>query len=569
MISSSGKWFIQHDDVTKSKWAGVIMRIATLCLIPLVTLASSVVAVGQRAAAPSPLEHTWHPRRAEIDSMVATFYQRRGGRVAWIESGRLSSNAADLVSALARAEDNGLDSRNYGTPDLAAILQSGGEPADSGGLDSLLSRAFLSFAFDLSSGRVRPEAVNRSWRGSPKTRDLVQLLEESLAGGEVQTGLRRMTPTHPGYIALLVVLADYRRLASSTDWPDIPAGPVIRPDAADPRVAALRQRLEREGFRAVSPGGAADSYDAGLKIAIRRYQEARGLDPDGVVGPATVASLNVHPEARVRQIAANLERWRWLPASLERPYVMVNTAGFLLEFVTGDTNELTSRAIVGRKDWPTPIVSAYITDLVFRPVWSVPQSIAVKELLPIVKRNPGYLQQQGFRVFQGKTEVNPSGISWRSVSPRSLAYRFVQEPGPENPLGGVKLVFQTPFGVYIHDTPSRSLFDRQARRFSHGCVRIERAAELATRLLPGWSLDSVLAAMRAGREQRVPLPKALPVHLVYWTAWVDTAGVVQFRDDGYGWDGRLSAVLAPPMASADNAVRRSALTPEPQACDHG
>lgn len=483
-----------------------------------------------------------HDGQRQVDSMVALFYRRQNGHPVWIQSGRPSADATSLVSSLLEAGKDGLESSDYGAQSLARDLESVRPLASWGLIDSTLTRAFFEFARDLSLGRVRPETGNRSWRGSAKTVDFVQMVEASLASGEIRQTLERLAPTHAGYRKLREALAHYRGLVSAGGWPGIPAGPAIQPGDEDWRLPTLRRRLSMENFDA-GRLDSAEFYDVELETQVRKYQELRGLTVDGIIGPATVASLNVGPAARVRQIIVNLERWRWLPRALERPYVMVNTAGFLVDYVADDTSGLTSRVIVGRKDWPTPIVSSAITAVVFRPSWSVPHSIAGKELLPLIRANPGYLREQGFRVFKGKQEVNPAAVEWRSIGRRSLSYRFVQKPGPLNPLGGVKLQFDSDFGVYLHDTPSRSLFELYPRRLSHGCVRVERVTELVARLLPGWSLDSVLTEMQQGEEHRVPLPAAVPVHLVYWTAWVDAAGV-QFRDDGYGWDSLIQPGVA-------------------------
>ena len=250
-----------------------------------------------------------------------------------------------------------------------------------------------------------------------------------------------------------------------------------------------------------------------------------------------------------RRIEVNLERWRWLPRALEDQYVVVNSATFVLELVERDQPVLSMRAVVGRPDWPTPITSSRITDLVFRPVWYVPRTIAVKELLPILQRDPGYLAREGIRVFadsaQGGGLVDATAIDWTQINASTFTYLLAQEPGSANPLGAVKFMFWTPFSVFIHDTPQRPAFSERSRAFSHGCVRIESAAALAARLLPNWPADSVSSAMQSGRERWVGLPQSIPVYLVYRTAWVTEEGLVAFAGDPYGWDGKLAQALKP------------------------
>jgi murein L,D-transpeptidase YcbB/YkuD len=326
----------------------------------------------------------------------------------------------------------------------------------------------------------------------------------------VAPALRNLAPSGSGYVALRDALGRYRDIAQHGDWP-----------------VALGPRLTAEGY----------DTSAGVPAALRRFQELHGLEPDGILGPATRTQLHTSAATRARHIALNLERWRWLPRALGDRYILVNSAAFSLELVENGAVTFTARAVVGRPDWPTPITSSRATHIVFRPSWTVPRTIAEQEILPLIRRDPQYVTREGFRVFADS--------------------QLVQEPGPANPLGGMKLVFWTPFGVFIHDTPSRPLFSERWRAFSHGCVRVEDAAALAGRLLPAWPADSIRAAMATGRERWVPLPQPIPVHLVYWTAWITDDGLVAFASDPYGWDDKLAQAL--------NAreVPRLALTGDP------
>jgi murein L,D-transpeptidase YcbB/YkuD len=294
-----------------------------------------------------------------------------------------------------------------------------------------------------------------------------------------------------------------------------------------------------ERFAVPEPAGEPEAYDPALESAVRRFQTLHGLTDDGVVGLETIAALNVPAATRVRQLAHAAEQRRRLPDSLGRRYILVNVPDFTLQLVEDGRPAFRTRVIVGRPDWPTPGVSSTITELIFRPLWRVPRSIAELEILPLVRRDSTYLRRVAMRVFRDTSangaEVDPSAVDWAAVSPRSLAYRFVQEPGPENPLGGVKFVLHSPFAVFLHDTPARALFGLRSRALSHGCVRVEGADRLAALLLPEWPLDSIRGAMREGgeRERRVRLARPVPVHLVYWTAWLEPDGFVAFRSDLY------------------------------------
>jgi murein L,D-transpeptidase YcbB/YkuD len=284
----------------------------------------------------------------------------------------------------------------------------------------------------------------------------------------------------------------------------------------------------------------------GVVAAVRRFQARHGLAPDGVVGATTLAALNVSVAERTRRMALNLERWRWLPRALGPRYLMVNSTAFRLDVVEGGRVTLSRRVIVGRTDWPTPIVSARATGFAFSPVWNVPRDIAAQEILPRVRARRDYLARERIRVFAGAVEVSPDTIDWSAVTESTFAFRFVQAPGRGNPLGGVKLLLSNPFNVSLHDTPLPELFDAPVRTFSHGCVRVEGVAELAAHLLPPdslWPADSIAIAMADTAERVVGLPQAVPVYFAYWTAWVDEDGIVQFRDDVYGWDARLAKAL--------------------------
>lgn len=455
-----------------------------------------------------------------VDSLVARFYARRWGQPAWLFNAGISPQARILLDRIVRSAADGLDSSEYLTPQLESLLQRHVSERDARLLDSALTRAFLSYAQDLSRGRVEPAAVDTQWTASPPALDLVAILDWAAAAADQEALLAAVEPPQPGYRALRAALARYQELAERGPWP-----------------AELAQRLGVEGYDTAQ----------GLDAAVREFQQAHGLAVDGIVGHDTRGALDVSAAARAQQIALNLERWRWLPRALGERYILVNSAAFTLELVDHDTLAWTTRAIVGRTDWPTPIVNARATGLLFRPRWRVPRIIAARELLPLIQRDSAYLARERFRVFRdsapGSPALDPSTIGWSQLAESPFVYQLVQEPGGDNPLGGVKLVFWNPFSVFIHDTPARPLFDERRRTFSHGCVRVEHAAELVARLLPNWSAKSIHAAMSQGEERWVRLVNPIDVHLVYWTAWPTADGRVAFADDPYGWDGELARAL--------------------------
>jgi len=414
-------------------------------------------------------------------------------------------------------------------------------PAERAELDLLLTDAFLTAAHDLVQGRVPPRAVHPGWVAAGRTADLPPALALALLRGQVGETLTGLRPATEQYGGLRQALARYRQLGAQGGWPSL-AGRTLHPRDRGPEVPALRARLRAEGALAAAADTAA--YDSALVSAVRRFQRRNGIGGDGVVGPATRAALNVAVERRVQQLRASLERERWLPASLGRRYVAVYIPAFELQAVDGDSVALESRVVGGKEGWHTPIFSASMRTVIFSPYWNIPPSILNQEVLPRQRRDPGYFSREGIEAVRDGGRV-----------------RYRQVPGPQNPLGKVKLIFPNSYNVYLHDTSAPSLFARDERAFSHGCVRVEKPLELAAFALaetPGWTRDSVLAAGEATREHPVALARPLPVYIFYRTAWVDDAGEVHFRRDVYGLDARLEQALASPDPSRLRPVREKA-----------
>jgi murein L,D-transpeptidase YcbB/YkuD len=358
-----------------------------------------------------------------------------------------------------------------------------------------------------------------------------------------------------------MALAGYRTLAKRGGWPLVPDGPRLGRADAGARVAALQARLAASGDLPPPPPGASDRnvgsgdamFDATLEEAVRAFQRRHGLDVDGVVGSATLGALNVPLSERVRQIEANLERWRWLPQDLGRTHLLVNIADQRLQVVEQGETVLDMAVIVGRTYRRTPVFTGRMTYLVFNPTWEVPPALAVQDKLPELQADPVRMVQLGFQVLSGwgaeERVVDILEVDWSQVTRDRFPYRLRQLPGPQNALGRVKFMFPNKFNVYLHDTPARELFGRSQRTFSSGCIRVERPEALGVLLLSGqppWTRETVLEAMDSGREQTVKLDVARPVHLLYWTAWTEPDGTVQFRSDIYGRDRLLEAALAEP-----------------------
>jgi len=406
-------------------------------------------------------------------------------------------------------------------------------------LELALSDSFLIIGSHFLAGRLNPETLDSEWVANRRHRDLGPLLEQAGTGAGAR--LESLLPNAPEYHALVARLETLRRLRDDGGWPVIDQGATLRSGDSGPRVAQLIDRLRVSDDFDGPPG---DRFDAAVDSAVRRFQARHGLTADGLVGRGSLTALNVPIQVRIDQIIVNLERWRWLPETLGDRYVIVNIAGFRLAVVEHGEPTLTMRVVVGRPFRRTPVFSDTIRYLVLNPSWDVPATIATQDKLPLIKENPNYLAENGFQLLQGwgadERRIDPASVDWSQVSARNFPYRLRQGPGPMNALGRVKFMFPNKFSVYLHDTPSRNLFAEDARAFSSGCIRLQAPLDLAELLLrdnPNWSRPAIDRAIAEGREQTVTLGQPLPVHLLYWTVWVDEDGVLQFRDDIYGRDG--------------------------------
>ena len=344
--------------------------------------------------------------------------------------------------------------------------------------------------------------------------------------------------------ALETALSQYRQLAAQGGWPPVPGGPALHEGDRNDRVPLLRKRLVASTDLATT-ADLGDHFDGVLKEAVQRFQTRHGLTADGTVGAGTLTELNVPITERIRQLAASLERCQPLPTVLEHRHILVNIADFSLKLYEDGKPVLSMPVIVGKTYRQTPVFNGRISSLVLNPTWEVPHSIATKDILPKIKKNPGYLSQMHLRVFQGwngTAEIDPATINWASLSATHFPYRLRQDPGPANALGRVKFLFPNPYDVYLHDTPSRELFQKDARTFSSGCIRIAKPLDLAVYLLQGTklnSMDALNAAISREKTQQIIIPSPIAVHIVYMTAWVDREGIIQFRSDIYNRDPAL------------------------------
>ncbi len=480
---------------------------------------------------------------------ISRFYRSRAFQPVWIGPQGVLPEADTLVDALGQAETQGLDPRDYRIGQIVGRLSalSDNQLAE---LDLLLSEAFVRYCTDVRSGRAEPRNADPDWFLSADRIDHLAVLEATLENRNLEQVLGNLLPSRDEYRRLRRALAGYRQLVAEGGWPVLSAKETLRQGMRGPAVLALKGRLEVSGdFTA-----AADDqplFSSRLEEAVRHFQARHGLEVDGVVGPKTRAALNVPVSRRITQLVLNLERLRWMPRDLPDRHLLVNMAGFYLKAIEDQRAVLQMRVIVGRAYRSTPAFTQNMTYLVLNPYWNIPTSIAVEDMLPKILKNPQFLDREGIRVFSGwgsrAEEHSPRSIDWSQLSAERFPYRLRQDPGPKNSLGRIKFMLPNRFAVYLHDTPRKGLFKRPVRTFSSGCIRLEKPLELAVFALKdvrGWSRRRIEAEIASGRHGRVGLAKPLPVYLVYWTAWVDEDGTVQFRDDIYGRDRLLEQALA-------------------------
>ena len=519
---------------------------------------------------------TLPPLKIPLTSEVAEFYREENFRPAWVDDFGTSSMAADLRDVLERCWIDGLVADDYHLSQIRTlmkleqdskryqVLQDANYLAQ---LDILLSDAFLLYATHQTAGRVDPNVIYEGeWKARPRRANVVQLLKFSLKNQRVATALQDMQPTFPGYARLRQALETYQILQRQGGWEQIPDGPVVKPGQEDERIPLLRKRLQvtsdlvPDQFVALDIDGQevslplplpdGNKLDAKTVAALRIFQARHGLQDDGVLGPKTLAALNVPAATRLRQLQLNLERWRWLPKVLGDRYLLVNIADFHLFVVERGKTVMDMPVVVGTAYRKTPVFSDEMTYIEFAPYWNVPETILEEDKLPQIRRNVNFLGRHHFEIVSWNNSservVDPHSINWRKVTADNFPGILRQKPGPWNALGHVKFMFPNEFDVYLHDTPERYLFVRDRRSYSSGCIRIARPLDLAQYLLAGtgtWDCDSIQDLMEGFEPKRVMLPRGIPVHILYWTAWVDEQGQVQFRDDIYERDAALEVAL--------------------------
>lgn len=494
--------------------------------------------------------------------LIGAFYAGRGFRPAWLGQERVRA----LDEAIGESWHDGLDPLDFHGPAVARIAADPGF-ADAGpeavaAREIILTDALLRLLYQLYFGKVDPRGLDPHWNFDRPvlTDDTAEAVTRALDAGDIAGLVARARLAHPRYLALREALARYRAIAAAGGWPSLPPGPTLRPGESDPAIPLLRRQLVARGDLTAAPEAAVDHFDPPLEAAVRRFQMLHGLEADGLVGRATQAALDQPAERRIDQLRVNLERARWVLRETHPEVIEVDIAGFSVEHKRHAQPEWQSRAIVGLPYRQTPVFADTIEYIVFNPTWTVPRGILQNDILPRIRANPGYLAQQGFDVIDTAGRPVPLETATRlALDGGPFPHMLVQRPGPLNALGRIKFMFPNPYAVYLHDTPQRQLFDRAARSFSSGCIRVEDTLGLAELLLegtPGWNRARIEAALASGQTRTVFLNRQMPVRLLYRTADTTPDGEVWFRDDIYNRDAAVLAALAQPFRPVFPAPNR-------------
>ncbi|MBN8631873.1 MAG: L,D-transpeptidase family protein [Rhodobacterales bacterium] len=476
---------------------------------------------------------------ASSNPAIAEWYRTTGYDTLWTGADDVARRAA-LLSAISTAKDHGLPVARYDAAKLVRALQAAETEGDRGRVEVEMTQAYLAWAHDLTSGALTPKDVDS---GILREINVIepQILLSRIARGDPAAVLAWLEPKSVEYVQLMKAKLSLEAQIAAGGWGATVPATKVAPGDTGPAVIALRDRLVRMGFLAPT---AVASYDRSVQAAVTAFQLNHGLTPDGTAGEGTVAEINIGPEERLKSVIVAMERERWMHIDREAKHVWVNLPDFHAKIIEDGKTIFDTRVVIGKNvpDQRTPEFSDEMEHMVINPSWGVPRSIIVKEYLPLLRQNPnavGHLQ-----IIDGRGRVVPRG----SVNfGGSFPYGMRQPPSDGNALGKVKFMFPNKNNIYLHDTPSKSLFDKEVRDYSHGCIRVADPFDLAHELL-SWQSDNAEAefeaALKTGRETTVKLKEHLPVHLVYYTAYPDTKGRIDYRRDVYGRDAALFEALS-------------------------
>ena len=470
------------------------------------------------------------------------FYANREFEPAWSNH----KNKMDLIESIESAYDEGLDPQDYHLEQIKKYMEksknsklSQVEKAD---MDLLMTDALILYASHLLEGKLEQSELRKKWdverNQGPSNPD--SLLTATLHNRNVKGILEEFKPNNHMYKLLKFHLKKLRAEAENGGWPEVSEGETLKPGDSDQRILEIRQFLIAVGDLKMKKVDDEEVFDEELEEAVKKFQNRHKLTSDGVIGKGTIEQMKVPIEDRIDMIVLNLERARWVFQQPDEDFLLVNIAGFHVKRITNKKEVFDSRVIVGKYHKETPVFKGVMKYIVMNPTWTLPYSIATHETLPRLKKDPGYLAAKHMEVMDRNGKIlNPATIEWSEYSAGNFPFIIRQKAGPWNALGEVKFIFPNKYSVYLHDTPSRGLFNRQDRAFSHGCIRTEDKWGLLMSLMDDpevWNMDKVNEILKSGETTTINLPKPINIYLIYLTAAVDQENNLMFMKDIYKRD---------------------------------
>ncbi|MDD2325464.1 MAG: L,D-transpeptidase family protein [Alphaproteobacteria bacterium] len=486
---------------------------------------------------------------------IQTFYSLRGYKPVWrTEAGEIKATVPAFVESLEAVIDTqGLDRRDYPLEQVKAVLakQENATPDEAALTEFLLTDWLIRLAHDLNGDRGNLSQLYVGWNFTKPKRDIVADLVRVIDQNGLSAYLNSLCPVDPDYWALVAVLKAYREIEQKSGWSIVPTGPSIKPEMRDARVPLVLDRLAAEGYRLETDATLAEPafYSKEIAALVSQYQSRNTLEADGAIGAKTIVAMNVSVARRIRQILANMERLRHMPRLYPARYAMVNIASETLKLIDNGQVVYQVPVVVGRPDRKTPFIESTIRSVIFNPSWHVPASIAKKDILPKLRKDPHYLEKLGF-VINGSAEDDPHGkaVDWSTISASAFAFRLRQAPGDMNSLGRIKFDFDNDFSVYMHGTPHDELFARAERHLSSGCIRLKDPEQFATYVLAHndgkWELADVQTEIDKDKTRWLKVAEPLPLYVIYQTAYFPTPdSPVSFAPDVYNYDAILMNAL--------------------------
>lgn len=484
--------------------------------------------------------------KTDKDRQLHDFYKARGFQPLWLTRSGWGAGVETALQILRQADSEGLDPADY-QKNIQIFLSAEKETTSLVAAEIALTEAVLEYIDDLGGERMSPRKIGKALYLKPDPVDAAQILTTGMASDQTASWLRSLTVHKPQYQALKKILPVYRQKAQQEKaWPKLPKGPLLQKGKKHSQVATLRRTLALRGYQSSGEVGSS-LFDESLEAAVKAFQTQANLESDGLVGPQTRRALNKTAQQKVDQILATMERWRWLPETLEDRYILVNIAAFDLRAYEDGRQKLEMPVIIGKQYRKTPVFTSSIYHIRFNPSWHVPRSIAVRDKLKKIKQDPSYLARKGYVLYDsGGSRLNPHDVNWSEVTSGSFHYRLRQRPGAQNALGKIRFSIKSPFNVYLHSTPDKHLFKKKVRSFSSGCIRVGQPTELAYFVFnepSKWTLQTIAAEMEGTRTRNINLRQPVPVYIAYFTVWVDDTNTPRFMDDLYGQDAEIIKVM--------------------------